>query len=145
MSDINEIIFTGRLGADPELKHTPDGTPTCTVPLAVERPKAPSAEKAEVDWFVLVFWDKSAESAAKYLAKGKPITARCTARTRRWKDKFDQPRKETEFRVLQFRMQDVPSKPSPGEEGGTRSVTDEVSNIAENFDEMQFPDGDLPF
>ena len=140
MADINEIIFTGRVGSDIELKHTPDGTPTCSFPLAVERPKAKNAESAEVDWFTLVVWDKQAEIAAKYLTKGAPITVRCTARNRKWKDKYDQNRIVTEFRVMEFRMSG--SKPK---EISQTAGAGFAAGFDADFEEISAPAEDVPF
>ena len=140
MADINEIIFTGRVGSEIELKHTPDGTPTCSFPLAVERPKAKDAESAEVDWFTLVIWDILAQLAAQYLTKGAPITVRCTARNRKWEDKYGQKRTTTEFRVMEFRM----SGSKPKEISQTAGAGFAAGSDAD-FEEISAPDGDLPF
>lgn len=136
MSDINECTFTGRVGAQPELKHTAGGVPTCAFPLAVERTKAEGAEKAEVDWITLVAWNRAAEVAAKYLTKGTFLAVSCAVRTRKWQDKAGQMRKETEFRVLNFRM------------AGTRPNTEppkNAGNAEESYVELPDTDEDLPF
>ncbi len=33
---LNKVILIGRLGKDPELKHTPQGTPVTTISLATD-------------------------------------------------------------------------------------------------------------
>ena len=97
MADINQSFFTGCLGNDPELKKTPDGEYVCNLRLAVTRPKAKGADKAEVDWFDIVAWNGIAEACAKYLAKGSKVAIAATARTRTWKDQNGSKRKNIDF------------------------------------------------
>ena len=52
MANINRVILTGNLTADPELSTLPSGTSVCRLRLAVNRPlktqtKAPEAAPAE--------------------------------------------------------------------------------------------------
>ncbi len=100
MTDINKSIFTGRIGSNIELRTTQNGISTCTFNLAVERPKAKDAEKAEVDWLTIVAWSNTAEFCNKYLSKGRKVIVEAVVRTRKWEDKEGKTHKVVEFHVV---------------------------------------------
>ena len=79
---MNCIIIKGRLTSDPELKHTQNDTPVCSVNVAVDRPY--SKEK-ETDFFTVVFWRQAAEFVCKYFSKKFWFRARCRAASMRTK------------------------------------------------------------
>jgi single-strand DNA-binding protein len=97
----NRAGFMGRLGAAPELKHTPNGVAVVTFNVAVDRDYAPEGStKKEVDWLTCVAWRQTAEFIAKYFHKGDLIIIDSKIRTRNWENKqtgYNQ--KITEFHV----------------------------------------------
>lgn len=97
MADINQSIFTGRIGNDPELKQTPGGKAVCNLRLAVTRPRAKGEETAETDWFDIVVWNGMAEACATHLTKGSFIVVTATARTRTWEDRQGNKRCNIDF------------------------------------------------
>ena len=68
----NRVELTGRLGADPELRHTGDGTPVANFRLATARPVRAGAPP-QTDWHAIVCWERRAEFAAQYLARGRLV------------------------------------------------------------------------
>ena len=73
---INIVILTGRLGADPEVKETAQGSKFANLSLATnERYKDKSGEmKEKTQWHkVIVFNPQIASSLAKYMKKGDTI------------------------------------------------------------------------
>lgn len=68
--DINTVTLTGRLGSDLELKFTKTGTAVTGASLAVE---SGFGESKKTLWIGIDLWGKTAESASKYLSKGKKI------------------------------------------------------------------------
>lgn len=66
----NEVTALGRLGNDPELRYTPDGTPVANFSLATD---VGYGEKKDTIWFRVAVWRKMAESANQYLAKGRTV------------------------------------------------------------------------
>ncbi|MBI5326588.1 MAG: single-stranded DNA-binding protein [Ignavibacteriae bacterium] len=72
---LNRVTLIGNLGADPELRSTPQGTPVCTVNIATtERYKDKSGEwKDSTEWHKVVFWDRLADNVSKYLKKGSKV------------------------------------------------------------------------
>ena len=67
---INRTILVGRLTKDPDLKYTPNGVPTCSFTLAVNRPFSNQQGERETDFINVVVWRRQAENAANYLKKG---------------------------------------------------------------------------
>ena len=64
----------GRLTADPELKQTQSGIPTCRFTVAINRNYAPKdGGERQADFINVVTWRQSAEFVSKYFSKGKMI------------------------------------------------------------------------
>ena len=60
-------MLIGRLGRDPEIKHTQSGKPICTFTLATD---SGYGEGKKTDWHSVTVFDKTAENCAKFLQKG---------------------------------------------------------------------------
>lgn len=74
MSGVNKVILVGRLGRDPELKHTASGTAVCRLNVATDRKYKKGEEYVEeTEWHRVTVWSKAAESCAKYLEKGRQV------------------------------------------------------------------------
>jgi single-strand DNA-binding protein len=88
MSGINKAILIGNLGADPELRHTANGTPVANFQIATsERYNDRSGEKQErTEWHRIVAWAKLAEICNQYLTKGKKVYIEGRIQTRSWQD-----------------------------------------------------------
>ncbi len=72
---LNKAFLIGRLGKDPELRYTPNGTAKLSFTLATsEYYKDQAGEKTEkTTWHNIVMWGQRAETMANYLKKGKLI------------------------------------------------------------------------
>jgi single-strand DNA-binding protein len=68
-------MLIGNLGRDPELKMTPSGQALARFSVATtETWKNPQGEKqSKTEWHNVVVWGKQAETAEKYLRKGKQV------------------------------------------------------------------------
>ena len=98
MSDINSVIMIGRLTRDPELKYTPSGSSVATMTIAVGRKYKKAEEMVDEVCFIdVVVWNKLAEVAGKYLAKGSRsgVTGRLMQRT--WQTKEGDKRSKHEI------------------------------------------------
>jgi single-strand DNA-binding protein len=75
MSSFNKITIVGYLGRDPEIRYTPQGTAVCNVSVATtERRKNVSGEYEDhTTWFRVTLWNRQAELANEYLAKGRQV------------------------------------------------------------------------
>lgn len=67
MSGMNKVIIVGRLGSDPEIKNTQNGKVVASFSVATSE-KYNGNEKTE--WHRIIAWEKQAEIAKNYLAKG---------------------------------------------------------------------------
>lgn len=86
---INEVRIAGHLGADPEVRTTPNGATTATFRVAcTERWTDQSGQKQErTEWVTCVAWRKTAELAQMYLRKGSRAYVLGKLQTRTWEDK----------------------------------------------------------
>lgn len=75
MITLNKVFLVGNLARDPDLRHTPSGTPVTEFRLAVSDSYTTSAgDKHDRTCFIdVVSWRKLAESCAEYLKKGSPV------------------------------------------------------------------------
>ena len=85
----NKVIIVGNLGRDPELRYTPQGTAVCNFSVATtEKRRDKSGEFQDVTtWFRVTLWEKRAETAAKYLQKGKPVYIEGRLKVDEWTDR----------------------------------------------------------
>jgi single-strand DNA-binding protein len=100
MGSVNKVILVGNLGKDAELRYTPGGTAVATLRLATtDRFKDKDGQwKDQTEWHTVVIWDKTAESLAEYLRKGKQIYVEGRLQTRSWDDREGKKRYTTEVR-----------------------------------------------
>jgi single-strand DNA-binding protein len=75
MITLNKVFLVGNLARDPDLRHTPSGTPVTEFRLAVsDSYTTSSGEKHDRTCFIdVVSWRKLAESCSEYLKKGSPV------------------------------------------------------------------------
>ena len=66
---MNHITLIGRLAKDPELKYSQSGKAYCRFSVAVPR----EFNREEVDFLDCVAWNKTAETIAEWLNKGRRI------------------------------------------------------------------------
>jgi single-strand binding protein len=103
---VNKAILVGRLGADPEVRYTQDGTMVTNLRLATsERWKDKSGERAErTEWHRIVTFGKLAEICGNYLSKGSLIYIEGRIQTRSWEDRDGNKRYTTEIVALNMQM-----------------------------------------
>jgi len=94
---LNIAVMTGRLVADPELRHTSGDTPVTTFRIAVRRDFAKKGEEPATDFFDVVAWRSTAEFVCDYFRKGSPIQVVGRMENREWTDKNGQPRVTAEL------------------------------------------------
>ena len=103
---VNKVILVGNLGADPEMKYTPSGTPICTFRLATSESfkDRDGNQQERTEWHRVVAWAKLAEICGQYLAKGRQVYIEGSIRTRSWDDADGNKRFMTEIvaRDVQF-------------------------------------------
>lgn len=102
MSGVNRITLIGHLGKDPELKYAQSsGKAVCRFSLAVNEKRG--GEDA-VEWFNIVAFDRIAEIADQFLAKGRQVYLEGRIQTRKWEDDNGNDRYMTEVIVSNLTM-----------------------------------------
>lgn len=127
MRDLNNVILTGRLGKDIELKTTGSGKYVTTFSLAVNFDD-------KTDWILCKAWDKAAEALSKFSQRGDHLTIAGRLVTREYEHN-DETRKITEVVVDRIVFPDRKSEGMP-------------SVSASDYKEQMLPDADsdeLPF
>ena len=85
---LNHIEIMGRLGRDPELRHTQSGTPVASFSLAVDRDfKDKSTGERSTDWIDVGAWRSTGEFVSKYFSKGRMAVVEGRLQIREWTDK----------------------------------------------------------
>jgi single-strand DNA-binding protein len=138
MLTLNKVMIIGNVGADPEMRFTPNGNPVTSFRVATNRVyTTPNGErKQETEWFTVVAWNRLAENCNQFLSKGRLVYAEGRLHTRTWEGQDGQKRSRTELianRVLFLDRQAV--APLPAEGGEEASATE-----AESDEDFPFSD-----
>ncbi len=85
----NKIIVIGNLGRDPELRYTPQGDAVCDFSIATNEKKRDKAGELQdvTTWFKITLWGRKAETASKYLTKGKSVYVEGRLQIEEWTDR----------------------------------------------------------
>ncbi len=97
----NKVFLVGRLGRDPELRYTQNGTPVANFPIATDETyiDREGVRQTRTEWHRIVVWNKQAETSANYLSKGRLVLIEGSLQTRKWQDQQGQDRYTTEIRA----------------------------------------------
>ena len=117
---MNKVILVGRLGQDPEVRYTENGTAVANLSLATTQTwKSKSGEKKEkTEWHRIVVFGNTAEFAKEYLRKGTMLAVDGQLRTRKWEDRDGTTKYTTEVLARQLTplsSRQTESKPKPEE------------------------------
>ena len=80
---INNVVLTGRLSRDPEIKQTQSGVSVCNFCIAVDR-QYKSGEEKICDFINCVAWRGTADFVIKWFHKGDGIGVTGSIQTRKW-------------------------------------------------------------
>ena len=115
--DLNKVQMTGRLGADPEMRYTPQGHAVTTFRAASNRSwrTAEGESHEDTEWFRVVAWNKLAEICNQWLSKGSRVYVEGRMQTRQWQDQEGQTRYQTEVIAIDIIILDSrrDSTPTP--------------------------------
>ena len=104
---VNKVILVGNLGRDPELRSTQDGTRVANLRVATSeswRDRVSGERRERTEWHrVVIFNERLAEVAEKYLKKGSKVYVEGALQTRKWTDNSGQERYTTEIVLQRFR------------------------------------------
>ena len=91
---INKVELLGRVGTDPEMQYTPNGTAITKLRLATDRRRQDG--QVEADWHDVVCWSKTAEAVNNYISKGQRIYVVGRLVQNSWQNEDGQNRHRTE-------------------------------------------------
>ena len=130
---INNVIVSGRLTRDVELRYTGSGTPVASMGIAVDRVYRDSDNNWQTDtsFFRIVAWARLAERASETLSKGAPVIIEGTLQSQTWQDKEDN--KRTTVEIVARRIQNLEREAQEGDR--------EQKSPSDN----QESDDDIPF
>jgi len=147
--DLNKVMLIGRLGADPEMRYTPSGSPVTSFRLAVGRQwRDGSGENHdETEWFSIVVWNKLAEICNQYLTKGMRVYLEGRLQTRSWEDQQSgQTRYRTEVIVSDMLMLDGREGRAPREsDDSARDLPRSPRSGPQSTPPPDIGDEDIPF
>ena len=103
---VNKVILVGNLGRDPEVKSMQDGRSMVNMSIATSdtwRDRQTGERKERTEWHrVVIFNEKLAEVAQKFVRKGSKIYVEGQLSTRKWTDQSGQERDTTEVVIPRF-------------------------------------------
>ena len=100
---VNNCMFIGRLGRDPETRYTQSGKAVASFSLACSEKRG---GEESTEWVNVVAWEKLAEIAGQYLTKGSLVFISGRMQTRKWQDKEGGTRYTTEIVAREMKMLD---------------------------------------
>lgn len=131
---MNKVQLTGRLTKDPELSIIPNSDKAvCKFTIAVDRRKNKDG-KTEADFIRCVAWNKTAETIANYLSKGRRIGIVGRIQTGSYEDKNGE--KKYTFDVLVDEMEFLDKKDNQGQQENYYNGDSEMIEV--NDDSIPF-------
>jgi len=141
-ANINRVVLVGNLTRDPELRHTPGGTPVCSLRVAVnDRKRDESGNWVDApNYFSVSVFGNQAENCAQYLSKGRPVGVDGKLRWREWQAQDGSKREAVE--VVADSVQFLGGR-GDGDGGGNQFVP--AGAQQESADFPAAADDDIPF
>lgn len=142
---VNKVIIIGNLGADPEVRYTPNGSAIANLSVATSeswKDKNTGEKQERTEWHRAVLYNRLAEIAGEYLKKGAKVYLEGSLRTRKWQDKSGVERYTTEIACNELQMLDG--------RGGSASMESHSAPASHASEPMSAPagadfDDDIPF
>ncbi len=107
MSGVNKVLLIGRLGRDPEVRYTPDGTAIANFSIATSeewKDKNTGEKQERTEWHRIVAFRRLGEICGEYLSKGRQIYIEGSLQTREWEDQEGNKRWTTEIKTRTMQM-----------------------------------------
>lgn len=159
MASLNKVILIGHLGADPDMRYLPDGTPVASLRVATTetwKDKNTGERREQTEWHRVSLFRALADIAGRFLKKGAQVYVEGRLRTRKWTDPSGADHYTTEIVADQLKMlgrrpedmgagandgpatYPVPVYPAPARSGLTPLPREPVA-AGEEFDEDEIP------
>jgi single-strand DNA-binding protein len=141
---VNRVILVGRLGRDPEVRYTAEGTAVANFSLATDETFTDRAgdKQTRTEWHRIVAWKRLAEVSGEYLSKGKQVYIEGSLRSRKWQDRDGSER--TSVEIVAARIVMLGSKNGHQASGGPEAKGTAPTQPDSPAPELP-PDEDSPF
>jgi single-strand DNA-binding protein len=99
-TNINRVVMTGNLTADPELRSLPSGMSVCSMRIAcnTRRKNGSTGEwEDKPNYFNVTVWGAQGENVARYLSKGRPVAIDGRLEWREWEAQDGSKRQATDI------------------------------------------------
>ncbi len=147
---LNKVLLIGNLGRDPELKMTAQGTPVARFSLATTETwrNAQGEKQSKTEWHNVVIWGKQAETAERFLRKGKQVMIEGKIQYREYTDQAGVKKTACDIRCENFVMlgradegprSEPSSYPAPARAQAGEAYEDQGPPAGGSYDE------DIPF
>lgn len=145
MSSLNKAMLIGRLGKDPEIRYTQDGSPVANFSLATSDfwTDKSGTRQEKTEWHNIVAWKRLADLSKRYLAKGRQVFVEGRIRTRDWDDKDGNKRRTTEIIANQIVL--LGSRPEGMEAGAAPAHRGTPVAAEPDLTDVEITDDDIPF
>jgi single-strand DNA-binding protein len=94
-TNINRVVLTGNLTADPELRSLPSGMSVCKLRVACNTRRKDNSTGEWTDkpnFFDVTVWGAQGENCARFLSKGRPVAIDGRLEWREWESQEGQKR-----------------------------------------------------
>jgi single-strand DNA-binding protein len=118
-TNINRVVLTGNLTADPELRSLPSGNSVCKLRVAcnTRRKNGSTGEwEDKPNYFDVTVWGSQGENAARYLSKGRPLAIDGRLEWREWET--DEGAKRQAIEIIADSVQFLGSRDDRSNAGG---------------------------
>ncbi len=147
MSSLNKVLLIGRLGKDPEVRYTTEGSPVASFSLATSEnwTDKNGTRQERTEWHNIVAWNKLADICKQFLSKGRQVYIEGRIQTREYTDREGIKRRITEIIASQMVM--LGSRPQGAEAGvqPMETVARPVADADQAFGDSSITDNDIPF
>ncbi len=134
---LNHITIMGRLTRDPELRRTGSGVAVTSFTIACDRDIAnKESGERETDFIDCVAWRGTGEFVSKHFRKGSMIVVSGRLQLRNWTDKDGNKRRSAEVLADNVYF---------GESKKDTDSAPSVNQPVQDFQQIDIPDGQLPF
>lgn len=104
---VNKVILVGNLGREPEVRTMQNGGKVCNLSVATSerwKDRTTGENQERTEWHrVVIFDDRLADVAERFLQKGSKVYLEGELQTRKWQDQSGQDRYSTEVVLRRFR------------------------------------------
>jgi len=147
MSSLNKVLLIGRLGKDPDIRYTPDGSPVASFSLATSEnwTDKSGTRQERTEWHNIVAWNKLADICKQFLSKGRQVYIEGRIQSREYTDREVVKKRITEIIASQMVM--LGSRPQGAEAGvqPMEPVARPATDADQAFGDSGITDSDIPF